>query len=111
MATRLSTSVMEGSTLVVTCDFTDEDGNDEIPTAIVWNLVDEDGETVNSRSDVAVSPPAASVDIVLSGDDLPAGGKENAKLYMDVEATYDSDLGSGLKIRGQIEIPVEGILP
>lgn len=109
MATRLSTRATEGSTYVVTASFTDEDGNAETPTAITWTLTDDDGNVVNEREDVPVETPAASVEIVLSGDDLDAGGREAAELIMTVNATYDSDLGSDLPLVDQCRIVVVGL--
>ena len=107
MAVRLSTTAFEGSTYIVTAAFTDEDGDPVVPQTVGWTLDDEDGNEINTGTET----PAASVEIVLSGTDLTAGGHENSKAYITVTATYNSDLGTGLPIVAQAEILVEGGLP
>ena len=105
MATLLTARAIEGSTYVVTIPFTDEDGDAVTPTAITWTLTDEDGQVVNSRHEEVVTP-ASSIDIVLSGNDLPADGHLVWMLYLLVEALYDSTLGSDLPLNVQCRIEV-----
>lgn len=106
MATLLVVKAVEGSTYVVTVPFTDEDGDPVVPTSIKWTLTDDEGGIVNAREDVAIAVPAATVEIVLSGDDLPSPGDQMRSVYLTVEATYDSALGSGLPLKGQCRIEV-----
>ena len=63
---------IEQSTYVITASFTDETGAAVVPNSVTWTLVNGDGQVVNSRSAVSVTP-ASSVTIVLSGDDLDLG--------------------------------------
>jgi len=108
MATRLSVSAVEGSTYIVTATFTDQDGDPVTPTSVSWELVDEDGETINTGTPT----PGSTVNIVLKGTDLTVGERENAVLYMTVSAVYNSvELGNDLPLVGQVEILVEGLLP
>jgi len=86
--------VNEESTAVFTVAFTDEDGNDVTPDSIAWSLTDDDGDVINSRDEVAIAAPAASVTITLSGDDLALQDGETGrtvKRHLIVEAVYDSD--------------------
>jgi hypothetical protein len=95
----LDTSVLEGSTIVVTASFTDEDGNSVVPNELKYTLKKE-GTIVNSKDETSISP-SSSVDVVLSGDDLPQG-----TLYFIIEGTYDSNAGSDLPLKGWAKIEV-----
>ena len=109
MATALTVKAIEESTYVITCAFTDEDGAAVVPAIITWTLTNGDGTTVNSRKDVAVLVPAASVSIVLSGDDLALSeGRDNYR-KITVRGTYDSSLGSGLPIVGEAEFVITNV--
>ena len=104
--TVLSDKAVEKSTYVVTVAFADEDGNAVTPDSISWTLSDTDGNVVNSRSDVSITVPAASNDIVLSGDDLAIPRPSMLRRRMTIEAVYDSDAGSDLPFKGEIEFEV-----
>ena len=69
---------------------------------ITWSLYRPDGEIVNSRENIDVTPPAEEISIVLMGDDLP-----NGELILLVECTFNSDLGSNLPLRKEREFRVE----
>jgi hypothetical protein len=90
----------EKGTAIVTCAFTDEDGTSVVPTSIKWTLVDMFGTVINNRDRVVVTVPAASVNIVLSGNDLLILPREVRAEQVDrfivIEALYDSSLGVGL---------------
>ena len=62
--TILTTEAVEKSTYVVPVTFRDENGISVAPTAATWTLTNEYGVVINSRSDVAISPLAATVNIV-----------------------------------------------
>lgn len=95
----LDTSVLEGGTIVVTASFTDEDGNSVTPNELKYTLKKE-GMIVNEKEEESVTP-SSSVDVVLSGDDLPQG-----TLYFIIEGTYDSNAGSDLPLKGWAKIEV-----
>ena len=106
MTTLLTAQATEGSTFVVTVPFVDEDGTPVIPASIKWSLTDDEGDAVNSRTDVAIVTPAATIDIVLKGLDLPSPGDQMRSVYLTVEATYNSSLGTGLPLNVQCRIEV-----
>jgi len=58
------------SSYFVTLEFHDETGAPVTPTSITWSLTDGAGTIVNSRDQVAISPPAQTVTVALSGADL-----------------------------------------
>lgn len=95
----------EESTYVITAAFTDEDGASVLPDSINWTLTDSSGNIINSREQVAVSVPAESINIVLSGDDLAlqAGETDEAKVQrvLTIEAVYDSSYGNNLPLKDQ----------
>jgi hypothetical protein len=101
--TTLTVNANEEGTLVVTCEFEDETGSSVTPSSITWSLLNSDGDIINSRQDVAVATPAASVDIVLHGDDLAMSAVEqnngSAARYLTLKATYNSSSGTGLSLR------------
>jgi len=109
MATILTVRAVEQSTYVVTVDFTDENGDPVIPNSIAWTLSTEDGAIQNGRADMVIAAPAASVEIVLSGDDLEIGDELAANLVLTVDAAYDSALGSDLPLIGQCCVEVIGL--
>ena len=108
MPTDLTDMAVDQSTFVVACAFTDEDGDAVTPNLIVWSLTDDDGAAINARSDVAVAVPAASIDIVLSGDDLKYS--DGPIRVLTVEATYDSTLGTDLPLRDSVRFAVADLV-
>ncbi|HUW12750.1 MAG TPA: hypothetical protein VM537_23690 [Anaerolineae bacterium] len=111
MPTTLTTWATEDSTYLVIASFTDESESAVVPNSITWSLADKDGTTINARSAVAVAVPAASINILLSGDDLEAAGSEATSLLLTVNAVYDSDLGEDLPLIAQCWIPIHGLIP
>ena len=94
--------VNEKSTVVFTVAFTDEDGASVTPDSATFTLSDIKGNVVNAREGVTMSRLAASVDIVLSGEDLVISETlYNNDRVLTVEATYSSSLGSGLPLKTQ----------
>ena len=110
MAAVLDVEALEGSTYVVTASFTDEDGDPVAPNSVTWTLTDSDGDVVNGRLAVVVTP-ASSVNVVLYGDDLEASPPDGGYLLFTVEATYDSALGSVLPLKGQARLVVQELEP
>jgi len=110
MAATALENAIEKSTYIVTVAFTDEDGDDLIPTTITWTLTDVSGTVVNSREDVSVAIPAASINIVLSGDDLAIISGVTNKRILTVEAIYTSDYGIGLPLKARAEFTIEALV-
>jgi hypothetical protein len=100
-------SAMEGSTYVAVISFKDEAGVAMVPTSATWTLLDEDDAVINSRSDVAISGIASSVNIVLSGADLPYIA-DQSRVYLVVESVYTGAYGTALPLKDYFEI---GITP
>jgi hypothetical protein len=100
---------VEKSTYVITCAFTDEENDPVVPSTGTWTLTDESGNVINNREDEVISGLAASVDIVLSGDDLAVSsgfaGISESRIFT-FEGTYNSSLGVGLPLRDQLKFPV-----
>lgn len=105
--------VVEGSACGIVASFTDEEGAALVPLTLTWTLSDTEGNVINSRADVVVTP-ASSVTITLSGNDLEMTETEKVATEEDfvlrvltVEGTFNSDLGSGLPIRDQVTFAVD----
>ena len=111
MATNLTVAAIEESTYVVVAAFTDEDGTAVVPATVSWSLTDIDGTIINSREDVSETP-AATVNIVLTGDDLATTATIDSLMerVVTVSATYDSDYGTGLKLKAAATFLLEDLL-
>jgi hypothetical protein len=111
MPVSISTVADEKSTYIITCDFADELGAATVPDSIVWSLTDNDGTVINSLNQISETP-AASVDVVLSGDDLQILTGESANIVIrrfTVEWTYTSDAGSNLPGKVEAYFPLENL--
>jgi len=110
MSVTIATNAVERSTYVISVVFKDEDGNEVTPTAATWSLLSDDGEIVNGRDAEAVSPLAATADIVLTDDDLNFATGKNGKRRLLLEATYDSGYGSDLSLREEAEFFITDLI-
>lgn len=94
--------VNERSTLAITVNFTDDDGNAVVPSSAAWTLIDKNGTIINNREDEIISP-AASVTIVLVGDDLQiTDGEDTSNVVLReflIEGTYNSSIGYNLPFK------------
>lgn len=110
MPTTLTTRAVEGSTFVINIAPTDEDGAAVTPNTATWTLTDENGNVINSRLDVSIGTPSTSMDVVLSGADLPGKtGGGNRTLKLAFEGTYDSDAGSDLPLVDEVTFDVVSV--
>ncbi|MCE5192098.1 MAG: hypothetical protein LLG08_10135 [Actinomycetia bacterium] len=97
MAIKTRATVNEDGTIIIDVAFFDEDEVACIPESAAWSLYDDNGTIINSRSDVAISPLADTVHIVLSGDDCQVlGSADSLDRILFIEWTYNSTLGSDL---------------
>lgn len=104
----------EQSTGVITCAFTDENGDDVAPNVVIWTLTTSDGQTViNEREQVDFDAPGAEIEIVLHGGDLQILEAEAARKYvvrkLTIQAEYDSDLGNNLPLTGETTFKVRNL--
>lgn len=108
MPTLLDSYAIENSTFAIGAAFTDDAGDDVIPSAITWTLCDAAANIINSLKDETVDTPAASITIVLSGADLQILDEKNASeiRYLEISAVYDSSLGSDLPLKDRAEFKV-----
>lgn len=109
----LDVHAVEKSTYVITATCKDEDGNDVVPSLMTWTLTDESGTVINSRENVSVATPAAETDILLQGLDLAIQSGETSGTVgrvFSVYAEYNSVLGSGLPLRGEVRFYIDNLL-
>jgi predicted NAD/FAD-dependent oxidoreductase len=104
--THITTKALEKSTYVVTVAFTDESGAAVTPDSITWDLTDSSGNVVNGRSTVVIAVPAASNNIVLSGDDLAIPRAGILGRVLTIEAVYDSSMGTDLPFKDEITFEI-----
>ena len=107
MPTNLSVMANEESTFAIVATFTDEEGEPMTPNSgLTWTLTGPVGAIINSREDVAIAS-AASVTVVLSGADLDVS--DGSRRYLVFKGTYDSDLGSNLPIKDQVNFSIHDL--
>lgn len=123
---KLDTDANEQSTFVVVAPFKDESGSSVTPNSgLTWSLFRLDGTTVNSRSNVAITP-GSSVAIVLSDADLEIFTDDPVEeVYihgigmttmqygvrvLSVSGTYNSSAGNNLPIKDQVLFRVVNLI-
>ncbi len=102
MPTKLSEKAVEGSTFTIRAEFNEvlPDGTKTpvVPNApLTWSLWDKDGNVINSRTAVPITP-AVSVDIVLSGADLALTANHPVKRFVTITGTYNGVAGNDLPL-------------
>ena len=103
----LSTKPMEGGTAKFTVSFKDEDNAAVTPNWAEWSLTDEHGIVINRLSGTKITP-AASVTIVLTGNDLEILSEyDTGKRLLLVIGQYDSSIGNDLPFRKVAEFTIE----
>ena len=106
----------EGSSVVLLIEFKellDGEYTDEsvTPDSVFWSLTDKEGTVINSRLDVAVTPPESTITIVLAGEDLALSGEASNKRYLTIYGEYSSlSLGPSIPYREQIEFQINNLV-
>jgi hypothetical protein len=109
MSTSITVTPAEKGTAKVTAGpFLDEDASEVTPNSITWKLTDRNGNVINSRTAVTVTP-AATVEFALSGDDLALSGDDTGRVLL-ISWEYDSSLGSDLVGREQAHFSIEAMV-
>jgi hypothetical protein len=108
MAARIK--FQELSTGVITSTFEDASGDPVAPTAATWSLSTAGGAEINSRTDIAFSSLAASVDTVLSGDDLQMVAGATVERIFTVKSTYNAPEGNGLPLNGEFSFDIDPLV-
>jgi len=100
---------VENSSYLIRLDAFDELGQEVIPKSGVWSLTDLDGTVINERDQVVISPLAATMYVLLTGDDLAlsAGftGTSEKRAFL-FEGSYDSQYGADNPLKDQLVFPV-----
>lgn len=113
MTTTITTKAQEESTFTINMAFTDSASNSVAPTAVLWTLMDKNSNVINEREEIAIGAGdlAASIDVVLSGDDLAIQIDEVSPYdrYLLVEATYDGVEGSNKPLRDRAKFNIENL--
>ena len=107
MTAKLDLTAPEEGVYIVDADFKDEDGNAVVPTNVDWKLVDKQGTTV--VSDTGVTPVAASMSFLLSGNDLaiPDGVEGDVDRYFRVTYSYVSGTFGALTTSSEVPFDIE----
>lgn len=108
----LTQHATEQSTFPIRVVMRDGDGTLITPNDdIVWSLCDGEGNVINSRLNVAYSPPSSTVRVLLKGNDLlmQKDRSESEERCLVVHCTYDSDLDTGNPFSGKQWFYVDGV--
>ena len=98
--TELTLNAVNESTYIITATYTNSAGDAVTPNTLEWNLKDEYGNVINSRSAVSIAVPSTSNSIVLFGDDLK--NADTRVRVFQIIGTYNSvTYGNNLPIIGQ----------
>jgi hypothetical protein len=115
MPTKLSEKAKESSTFAIRVNFTVKtDPDDKVGTpftpnsGLTWSLKDKDGNEVNGKTDVPITP-AESVTIVLSGADLALVGG-SIRRYVIVRGTFNGVLGNNLPLIDEVSFQIQNLV-
>jgi len=106
----LNDIAIEESTYIITVETKDENGDAITPLTLTWTLTDPKARVINSRSDVSVTSPTSSEDIVLSGDDLALGQNDNRIRIFTAEATYSGTYGASLPLKKSAQFKIDNLI-
>ena len=102
MPIKLSKNAVEGSTFTIVVEFnevTPDEINPIVPNSgLKWTLSDKNGNVINEKVDIPIDPPAQSIMIVLSGDDLKTFSGKTTRRYVTVKGTYNGVSGNNLPL-------------
>ncbi len=97
----LTTPADDESAYIITMAF--NTSTSATPNAVVWTLTDYDGVTVNSRTGTTETP-AASIAVLLSGDDLKAS--DGFGRILTVTSNYDGDGSTAVPLTGAVKFDI-----
>ena len=109
--TTTSYCAVEKSNIFIDKVFSDEDDASVVPNNITWKLTDGGGVVINDRTSVSVTP-AASITILLYGDDLPWEGTnpdDTYSIYLLIEGEYNSTIQNNIPFKEETEIIVRNL--
>jgi hypothetical protein len=90
------------------------DGSSLPPATATWSLTKIDGTVINSRDDVAISSPTATIQIGLEGDDLAVDetGEDYVRRVLTLKGTHNQALfgGAGAKFKYQVAFDIEAMV-
>jgi hypothetical protein len=102
-------AAIENSSFLIRLDATDELGQDVTPKTGTWSLTDTAGVVINGRDQVVISSLAATMYVLLTGDDLALAvgftGTSQKRVFL-FEGTYDSQYGADNPLKDQLVFPV-----
>ena len=99
----------EGSTGKVTAVFTDEDGDPATPKTLFKTITDLTGNEILARAEIS-SGLASTMNIAISGTNIPVPADSLGYIVLLLEGTYDSSLGSDLPLNDECRIPVNDLI-
>ena len=106
----ISTHARERGHYTVSITFYDEDNALVTPTNLLWTLTDMDGNVINNRDAVTVTPSESTEnDILGSADTVIVAGQINERLFL-AEWIYNSTYGTGITSKKQAIIVIDDIL-
>ena len=100
---------VENSSYLIELTAYDELNQEVVPKTGTWSLTDTSGTAINARTDIVISPLAATMHVLLTGDDLALSaafaGTSELRVFI-FEGTYDSAYGVDNPLKDQLIFPV-----
>ena len=113
MPTKLKEKAVEGSTFGIRAEFIvklPEGDTPIVPNApLTWSLRDKDGNIINSRDDVPLTP-ASSVDVVLTGADLALPNNRPEERFVTINGTYNAVYGNNLSLVDEVSFQITNLV-
>lgn len=110
MPAKIDAHAREEGTFVISLTFTDEDDNGVVCDSLNWTLSDMDGNVLNGRSAVSITPSATTESIVLSGTDLTMISGQTHMRMITLQWTYSSTYGTNLPQNDQATFIIDDLL-
>ena len=109
MPAKIDAHAREEGTFVIQATFADEDDAGVVCDTLTWTLSDMDGNVLNGRSEVAITPSATTETIVLFGTDLSMVASQTNERLLTLHWTYSSSYGTNLPANEQATFMIDDL--
>jgi len=94
--TDLNICVSSGEHLPLELNFIDENSDPVTPVSAKWSLTDMEGTTINGRTDIPISSPQPTDELLLEPSDTTTNSLTGSRI-LTIDFTYDSpQFGNGI---------------
>ena len=110
MPSFLNTAAVEESSFIIVVSCKNAAGNGVVPNSMKWKLIDEDDNTVNSRTlSTYVGTLSTAMNIVLSSNDLSLPNPQKPRRKVTIVAKYTGAEGTSLPLNDEVTFSIVGL--